>query len=155
LLQDHRDSAATNLLGIMEIQRAHTDLAKKYFESALSYDPNLAQAYMNLGNIGSGCGPNPAGHRLFPKVSAKGRIEEASQNHRQSEEGPRRVARKIVMYRMKIKPPPKPQAILVAGGGDPGLVSQDKKGDVEPQAGSHAERREVWVLDRVAKSPRF
>ena len=76
LLQDHRDSAATNLMGIIEIQRGHVDLAKKYFESALSYNPDLAQAYMNLGILAQDAGQTQQAIDYFKQFLEKAEPKE-------------------------------------------------------------------------------
>jgi arylsulfatase A-like enzyme/Tfp pilus assembly protein PilF len=76
LVQDNHHSAAINLFGIVEIQRGHSDLAKKYFERALGYDPDLAQAYMNLGILAQDAGQNQQAIDYFQKFLEKAEPKE-------------------------------------------------------------------------------
>ncbi len=56
LAQDNQHAAANNLLGVLEIQRSHPELARQYFEKAIQSDPNIVQAYMNLGILAEQAG---------------------------------------------------------------------------------------------------
>ncbi|HVN81368.1 MAG TPA: sulfatase-like hydrolase/transferase [Terriglobia bacterium] len=58
LAQDDHHPMANNLLGILEVQRGHEQLARSYFEKAIQSNPDLAQAYMNLGILAQNAGQN-------------------------------------------------------------------------------------------------
>jgi tetratricopeptide (TPR) repeat protein len=45
------DGGLENLLGVVEIQQGHVDLARRAFTSAIQHDPKLAGAYLNLGRL--------------------------------------------------------------------------------------------------------
>lgn len=45
------DGGLENLLGVVEIQQGHTDLARKAFSAAIRHDPRLAGACLNLSRI--------------------------------------------------------------------------------------------------------
>jgi Tfp pilus assembly protein PilF len=76
LIQDSHHSAALNLFGILEIKRGHTDLAKMYFERAVSDNPDLAQAYMNLGILAQDAGETQQAISYFKKFLEKAEPKE-------------------------------------------------------------------------------
>jgi arylsulfatase A-like enzyme/Tfp pilus assembly protein PilF len=79
LVQNDHHSAATNLFGILEIQRGHEDLARDYFERAIRYNPELAQAYMNLGILAEEAGQKQLAINYYRKFLEKAEPKE----HRQ------------------------------------------------------------------------
>ena len=46
-----RDGGIENLLGIIEIEQGHTDIAAKAFSDAITHSPRLASAWLNLSRI--------------------------------------------------------------------------------------------------------
>ena len=60
LTQDERHAPAHNLLGIVEIQRGQQVKARAHFESAVKYDPEFAEPYMNLGLLAQNAGETKA-----------------------------------------------------------------------------------------------
>jgi tetratricopeptide (TPR) repeat protein len=49
LAQNSRHAGAYNLLGVLEISRERREQAKLYLEKAIQHDPDLTEAYLNLG----------------------------------------------------------------------------------------------------------
>jgi len=49
LALNDRHALAHNVYGILEIQRGHANEAREHFEKAIEYNPDLTEAYMNLG----------------------------------------------------------------------------------------------------------
>lgn len=45
------DGGIENLLGVVEIQQGHVDLARKAFSAAIQHSPKLVSAYINLGRV--------------------------------------------------------------------------------------------------------
>jgi tetratricopeptide (TPR) repeat protein len=60
LTQDERHAMAYNLYGILEIQRSQLEPARRRFEQAVKYGPELAEPYMNLGLIAQNAGETKA-----------------------------------------------------------------------------------------------
>ena len=60
LVQNGRHAAAHNLFGILEIQRGRAAEARRHFEQAVEYSPELAESYMNLGLLSQNAGENKA-----------------------------------------------------------------------------------------------
>ena len=60
LVQNGRYAAAHNLFGILEIQRGRAGEARRHFEQAVEYSPELAESYMNLGLLAQNAGENKA-----------------------------------------------------------------------------------------------
>jgi tetratricopeptide (TPR) repeat protein len=79
LVQNDHHSVAINLFGILEIQRGHEDLARDYFEKAIKYNPELAQAYMNLGILAEEAGQKQLAINYYRKFLEKAEPKE----HRQ------------------------------------------------------------------------
>ncbi len=71
LAQDNQHAAANNLFGVLEIQRGHPEPARPYFEKAIQSDPNLVQAYMNLGILAQNSGQNKLAVSYFKKFLEK------------------------------------------------------------------------------------
>ncbi|HVN81875.1 MAG TPA: sulfatase-like hydrolase/transferase [Terriglobia bacterium] len=75
LAQDSEHAAANNLLGVLEVQRGHPDLARQHFEAAIHADPNLVQAYMNLGILAQNSGQNKLAISYFKEFLEKAPLE--------------------------------------------------------------------------------
>jgi tetratricopeptide (TPR) repeat protein len=45
------DGGLENLLGVVEIQQGHAEIARQHFRTAIRRDPSLLSAYLNLGRI--------------------------------------------------------------------------------------------------------
>ncbi len=56
LAQNDHHPMANNLFGILEIQRGQVEQARQSFEKAIQFNPELAQAYMNLGILAQNAG---------------------------------------------------------------------------------------------------
>ncbi len=56
LAQDPGHAGAHNVFGLLEIQRARPEEARKHFEQAIASNPDLAEPYMNLGLLAQNAG---------------------------------------------------------------------------------------------------
>jgi arylsulfatase A-like enzyme/tetratricopeptide (TPR) repeat protein len=65
LLQNQRHGGAYNLLGIIAISRRQGDEARGHFEKAILYNPDLTEAYLNLGLLAQQAGQDQAAISYF------------------------------------------------------------------------------------------
>jgi tetratricopeptide (TPR) repeat protein len=71
LALNSRHSMANNLFGILEIQRGREQVAREYFEKAIQFNQDLAQAYMNLGILAQEAGDAQQAIRYYKKFLEK------------------------------------------------------------------------------------
>jgi tetratricopeptide (TPR) repeat protein len=76
LAQDDHHSVANNLYGILEIQRGHEEQARRYFEKAIQFNPDLDQAYMNLGILAQEAGQSQQAIVYYRKFLEKAQPRE-------------------------------------------------------------------------------
>jgi Tfp pilus assembly protein PilF len=68
---DPSNAAAQNGLGVLAIQRQDGTAARAYFEKAVELDPDLVDAYLNLGLLYKMAGDNPRARASFEQFLAK------------------------------------------------------------------------------------
>jgi Tfp pilus assembly protein PilF len=65
LVQDERHATAHNVLGILEFQRGRGAQARAHLEKAIESDPDLTEAWLNLGLIAQKAGDTQAAIRYY------------------------------------------------------------------------------------------
>ncbi len=73
LSQNARHSMAQNLYGILEIQRGNGNEARAHFEKAIDVNPDLTEAYMNLGLLAEKAGEPRIAIDYYKKFLARAR----------------------------------------------------------------------------------
>jgi choline-sulfatase len=76
LTQSERHSMAQNLYGILEIQRGDGNRARVRFEKAIELNPELSEAYMNLGLLAEKAGQPQIAIDYYKKFLARARLKE-------------------------------------------------------------------------------
>jgi len=76
LTQNERHSMAQNLYGILEIQRGDGNRARVRFERAIELNPELSEAYMNLGLLAEKAGQPQIAIDYYKKFLARARPKE-------------------------------------------------------------------------------
>ena len=67
LTQNSRHAGAHNLFGVLEITRGKATEARAHFERAVEFNPELTEAYMNLGLLAQNAGDSKRAVAYYKK----------------------------------------------------------------------------------------